>query len=127
MEGAGGEGHDAAAAGEAPAHGGVFQRKKEEHAEGGANKQTRQEVDLPVEDARHVIDGGADIGKDNRPAEKRAEPIPRMLARRRRWRGTRGRNRRLRWRLSIVSHEKADPSPYRSGRAGSPADRIGHF
>ena len=55
----------------------VLDTEEYEDDEGHRDEESGVDSDLTVEDSRRVVDGCPDVGKDDRPAEKRAESASR--------------------------------------------------
>src|SRR5205823_4666083 len=63
----------ASSLGVAPRYLRVLDAQKDEDEERHQDEDRRARTEVPIEDAGHVIDGCADVGEHDRPAQKRTE------------------------------------------------------
>ena len=66
--------HHTAALRVADGHLGVLEREQDKGDRGHADEERGVQAHLAIEDAGHVVDGGADVGEDHGPAQERAQP-----------------------------------------------------
>ena len=61
----------------APRHLRVFDAEEDEHEQGHQHEERGALPEVPVEDPGHVVDGRADVGEDDGPAQEHAQvPAP---------------------------------------------------